>query len=174
MSAPTLPPTLTTARLTLRGHHPDDLDALAAMWADPAVYAMIGGKPRTREEVWIRLLRSIGQWTAFDYGAWVVCDRTTGAVLGDIGLLESRRAITPALTVPEVGWTLVPAAHGQGYAGEAMHAVLGWADRHGIGRTCCIIDPGNVASIRLAERLGYGVPVEGVYHDRAILIFYRG
>ncbi|KTW00345.1 GNAT family N-acetyltransferase [Sphingomonas sanguinis] len=167
-------PTLTTERLTLRGHHPNDLDALAAMWADPGVYAMIGGKPRAREEVWIRLLRSIGQWTASGYGAWVVCDRTTGAVLGDIGLLESRRAIMPELTVPETGWTLIPAAHGRGYAGEAMRAVLGWADGQGLTRTCCIIDPGNAASIRLAEKLGYGAPVEGVYHDRTIRIFHRG
>ncbi|WP_314375089.1 GNAT family N-acetyltransferase [Sphingomonas paucimobilis] len=166
-------PTLTTERLTLRGHCPDDLDALAAMWADPAVYGMIGGKPRSREEVWIRLLRSIGCWTVFGYGAWVVCDRATGAVLGDIGLLESRRAIIPELTVPEVGWTLVPAAHGQGYAGEAMRAVLDWADANGIDRTCCIIDPGNAASIRLAEKLGYRAPVEGVYYERPILIFHR-
>ena len=167
-------PTLTTERLTLRGHHPDDLDALAAMWADPRVYAMIGGKPRPREEVWIRLLRSVGCWTMFGYGAWVVCDRMTGQVLGDIGLLESRRAITPELTVPEAGWTLVPAAHGQGYASEAMRAVLGWADGQGLTRTCCIIDPGNGASIRLAEKLGYGAPVEGVYQERAIRIFHRG
>ena len=166
-------PTLTTERLSLRGHHPDDLDALAAMWADPAVYGVIGGKPRSREEVWIRLLRSIGCWTVFGYGAWVVCDRATGAVLGDIGLLESRRAIIPELTVPEVGWTLVPAAHGQGYAGEAMRAVLDWADANGIDRTCCIIDPGNAASIRLAEKLGYRAPVEGVYYERPILIFHR-
>lgn len=91
----------------------------------------------------------------------MVCDRATGAVLGDIGLLESRRAIIPELTVPEVGWTLVPAAHGEGYAGEAMRAVLDWADANGIDRTCCIIDPGNAASIRLAEKLGYRAPVEG-------------
>lgn len=167
-------PTLTTARLCLRGHHPDDLDALAAMWADPAVYAMIGGKPRPREDVWIRLLRSVGTWTVFGYGAWVVCDRATGAVLGDVGLLESRRAITPALTVPEAGWALAPAGHGKGYAEEAMRAVLGWADANGIDRTCCIIDPGNTASIRLAEKLGYGTPIDGVYYERAIGIFHRG
>ena len=167
-------PTLTTERLTLRGHHPDDLDALAAMWAEPAVYERIGGKPRHPEDVWIRLLRSIGQWTAFGYGAWVVCDRATGDVLGDMGLLESRREITPALLAPEAGWTLATAAHGKGYAGEAMRAILDWADARGIGQTCCIIDPGNAASIRLAEKLGYAAPVEGVYHDRPIRIFHRG
>ncbi|MET4898782.1 GNAT family N-acetyltransferase [Sphingomonadaceae bacterium jetA1] len=167
-------PVLTTERLILRGHHPEDIDALAAMWADPAVYAGVGGQPRSREEVWIRLLRSIGGWTVFGYGAWVVCDRATGVVLGDIGLLESRRSIEPALAVPEAGWMLGPAAQGRGYASEAMTAVLGWADAHGIGRTCCIIDPGNSASIRLAGKLGYAVPVEGRYRARPILIFHRG
>ncbi len=166
-------PTLTTERLTLRGHHPDDLDALAAMWADPGVYAMIGGKPRAREEVWIRLLRSIGCWTVFGYGAWVVCDRTTGAVLGDIGLLESRRAIMPELTVPEAGGRSSPRRMaGLCGRGDARGARLGGragsdADllyhRSGQQR----LDPaGGKAGLRRAGR--------GVYHDRTIRIFHRG
>jgi RimJ/RimL family protein N-acetyltransferase len=61
-------PILTTARLTLTGHAAADLEDCAAMWSDPRVYAMIGGQPRSREDVWIRLLRAIGQWTLFGYG----------------------------------------------------------------------------------------------------------
>jgi RimJ/RimL family protein N-acetyltransferase len=40
-------PIITTQRMTLTGHRADDLDALAAMWADERVYAMIGGQPRS-------------------------------------------------------------------------------------------------------------------------------
>lgn len=167
-------PTIDTARLTLRAHHPDDLDACAAMWADPRVYAMIGGKPRPREEVWIRLLRSIGQWSAFGYGSWLLHDRFTGRFVGEIGLIEARRAIEPSIDdAPEHGWALAGDAHGQGFASEAMAAVLGWVDAQGIATTRCIIDPGNHPSIRLAERHGYGDVVTGRYHDAPILIFAR-
>ena len=167
-------PTIDTARLTLRAHHPDDLDDCAAMWADPLVYAMIGGKPRSREEVWLRLLRSIGQWTAFGYGSWLLRERGTGRFIGDVGLIEARRAIVPSIDdSPEIGWALAGDAHGQGFASEAMAAVLAWVDAQQIARTRCIIDPDNLPSIRLAERHGYGNVVNGTYHDAPILIFER-
>lgn len=166
-------PILRTARLTLGPHAPADLDGLAAMWADPAVYAMIGGRPRSREEVWVRLLRSVGQWALFGYGAWVVRDRASGGLVGEVGLLEARRAIDPPLVVPEMGWALGPAFHGQGLAREAVAAALGWADGQGIAATCCIVDPGNAPSIRLAVAVGY-VPVRDArYDDAPLTVFER-
>lgn len=164
-------PTLTTDRLTLRAHVPGDLDALTAMWSAPEVYRMIGGVARPREEVWLRLLRSIGQWQAFGYGSWVVCDAS--GVIGEIGLLEARRAIDPPLDVPEVGWTLAPAAHGKGYAHEALAAVLDWADGQGIARTTCIIDPGNMRSLTLAAKVGYAPVRDATYKDHPIHILER-
>ncbi|HVF93247.1 MAG TPA: GNAT family N-acetyltransferase [Sphingomonas sp.] len=167
-------PMLTTQRLTLSAHRPDDLDDCAAMWADPRVYAMIGGQPRAREEVWIRLLRSIGQWAAFGYGAWLIRERDGGRFVGEIGLIEARRAIEPSIDdAPENGWALAGDAHGRGFAGEALAAVLGWTDANGIALTRCIIDPANHVSIRLAERHGYREAVTGRYHDAPILIFAR-
>ena len=143
------------------------------MWAEPGVYAMIGGRPRAREDVWIRLLRSVGQWTMFGYGAWVLRDTATGRLVGDIGLIEARRAIDPAIDAPEIGWALATGAQGKGYAREALDAVLGWSDAHGLARTMCIIDPDNIASIRLAGKIGYRVLVRGTYHDRPIDLYER-
>jgi len=168
-------PRLATRRLVLTGHHPDDLDDLAPMWAHPAVYERIGGQPRSREEVWIRLLRSIGQWTHFGYGSWVLRERDGGAFVGEIGLLEARRAIDPPLDArPEMGWTLAPAMFGKGYALEALTAILDWSDRRGLAQTCCIIDPGNAPSLKLADRIGYRVQRETPYHGKPILVLERG
>ncbi|MEG8018631.1 GNAT family N-acetyltransferase [Sphingomonas sp. LR55] len=165
-------PTLTTARLTLTGHAATDLEDCAAMWADPRVYAMIGGQPRSREDVWIRLLRAIGQWTLFGYGSWVARD-AAGRLIGELGLMEARRAIEPQIdAAPEVGWTLTGDAQGQGYASEALAAILAWTDAR-IPATTCIIDPANAPSIRLAERLGYRLRTQGTYRDAPILIFDR-
>ena len=166
-------PTLTTARLTLTAHAPTDLDDCAAMWTDPRVYMTIGGQPRSREDVWIRLLRSIGQWSLFGYGSWIARDTATGYLIGELGLIEARRAIEPSIdAIPETGWTLAGDAQGKGYASEALAAILAWTDAR-IPATTCIIDPANAPSIRLAERLGYRLRTTGTYRDAPILIFDR-
>ena len=51
---------LETARTVLRPHRLDDFETYVAMWADPEVTRFIGGKPRTREESWMRFLRHAG------------------------------------------------------------------------------------------------------------------
>lgn len=168
-------PTITTDRLVLAPHAAADLDALAAIWADPVVCRHIGGRTRPREEVWLRLLRHVGQWTLLGHGMWVLRDRATGTVLGEAGLLEARRDTDPALPDrPETGWTLATAAHGRGLAREAMAAVLGWADGRGIAATMCIVDPANASSLRLAERIGYRPAGEILYGGRPARMLMRG
>lgn len=169
-----IPPVLTTARLTLTGPDPADLPDLAAMWADPGVYAMIGGRAFTREEVWHRVLRHIGHWQVAGYGSWTVRDRASGRIAGSFGLMDSRRDTVPSFEgTPEMGWALCSWAQGRGFAREALDAALGWADAQGIARTVCIIDPANAASIRLAGKAGY-VPVsEATYRDAPTLLFER-
>lgn len=173
-----MPPVLLTDRLRLDGYRADDLEPLAAMWRQPQVYAAIGdGKPRSREEVWLRLLRGIGQWTLFGYGTWVARERTgdaaRGAVLGELGLIEARRAIEPPLDAPEMAWMLSAEAQGRGLAREALAAILAWADHRNLTRTQCIIDPANARSIRLAEANGYVAADTRLYRDRPVALYAR-
>ncbi|TPG15345.1 GNAT family N-acetyltransferase [Sphingomonas oligophenolica] len=167
-------PTLVTARLTLRAHHIDDLDACAALWGEPAVYRYIGGKPPSREEVWHRVLRYIGHWSAIGYGYWLAQESATGRLVGELGVIDTRRDTVPSFAgTPEVGWALSGWAHCQGFAREALDAVLGWIDSRGIARTMCIIDPANAPSIGLAERVGYRFLTEGVYRDAPTRLYER-
>ena len=55
----------------------------------------------------------------------------------------------------EVGYVLAPGFRGHGYAAEAVSALLGLAfDDLGLHRVVARLDPRNVASARLARRLG--------------------
>ncbi len=149
-------PVIETARLRLRAHRAADLDACAAMWADPAVTRYIGGKPATRQESWTKLLRYAGMWALLGYGYWALEERATGRFAGELGFADFERGLA-ALDAPEIGWALASHAHGNGYATEAVRAAVAWADGAFAppARTVCMIAPANVASIRVAEKCGY-------------------
>lgn len=167
-------PTLQTGRLTLRGHTPADFGECAAMWGDPRVTRHIGGRPSTEEEVWTRVLRYAGMWALLGFGYWVVRERETGRFVGEVGLADFRRDITPPLDAPEAGWVLAPWAHGQGFATEAVRATLSWADAHlAAPRTVCMIAPGNAASIRVAEKCGFRELARTTFKGEDTLLFER-
>lgn len=126
------------------------------MWTDPEVTRFIGGRPSTREDVWARLLRYLGHWDVFGYGFWIVVDRATGAHVGEAGFADFHREIDPPLPAPEMGWAFRTDRRGQGVASEVVASALAWRDAHIAARgTVCIIDPGNLASRRVAARNGF-------------------
>ncbi len=168
-------PTLVTARLTLRAHTAADFADSLAMWSDPDVVRFMGARPATSEEVWARLLRYVGHWTLLGYGFWLISETASGAFVGEAGLADFRRAISPPLGAdPEAGWALAAWAQGRGYAAEAVGAVLNWADHTlGAARTVCIIDPQNAPSLTLAGKLGFRVYDKGLYRGDETLMLER-
>ncbi len=131
---------------------------MAKMWAEPDVVRFISGKPTTRAECWARFLRYVGHWEALGFGYWVVTNKATGAFLGEVGFADFQRNITPSFDgMPEAGWVMTPAAQGKGLAQEAMQCILKWADATlTMQHYVCMISPEHHASIRLAEKLGFG------------------
>jgi RimJ/RimL family protein N-acetyltransferase len=150
-------PVIETERLRLRALGAGDLDSLMAMWNDPAVLTHLGGGSRSREEIWMRILRYAGCWSVVGYGAWLVEARATGAYIGEVGFRELKRDSEPSFAgTPEIGWAILPAWHGRGVASEAVAAALAWGDAHiDAAETVCIIAPTNAPSLRLAARFGY-------------------
>ena len=88
---------LLTDRTRMRRHTVADFEQSAALWSDPDVVRYILGKPSTRAESWSRLLRYIGHWQALSFGYWVVEDRLTGQLLGEVGLADYKRDMTPSI-----------------------------------------------------------------------------
>lgn len=168
-------PTLASERLTLRGHVVDDFGASAAMWAEPEVTRHIGGRAFTQEESWSRLLRYVGHWSALGFGYWVVTEKLTGRFVGEVGFADFKREIVPSLAgVPEIGWALATWAHGNGFATEAVRAAIAWGETHfKSARTVCLIDPGNLASLRVAAKCGYKELVRTTYKGSPTILFER-
>ena len=167
-------PVIETERLILRGHRLADFESVAAMWGDPDVTRFIGGKPSSREESWARLLRYPGMWWLVGYGFWAFEEKATGAFVGEGGFGAFKREIDPPFDAPEQGWALAPAAHGKGYAREAMTAALTWGEQH-FGRRdfVCMISPENTPSLKLAEKLGYRAYARVAYKGADSLLLRR-
>ncbi|WP_245416273.1 GNAT family N-acetyltransferase [Microvirga sp. 17 mud 1-3] len=174
--SPSLAPSLETARLRLRQHCIEDLDASLALWSDPSVTRFIaGGKAFTREESWGRLVRYVGHWSLMGYGYWAVEEKATGAFVGEVGFADFQRIIEPSLDgMPEMGWVLSPQVHGKGYATEAVRAALAWGDAHfDETPTVCLINPANRPSLRVAEKCGFLAHEQATYQDKPVLLFRR-
>jgi RimJ/RimL family protein N-acetyltransferase len=170
-----LVPVLETERLRLRAHRAEDHVDCTAIWSNPEVTRHIGGRPFTAEEVWKRLLQYVGLWTLLGYGYWAVEEKSTGRYIGDIGFADFKRDMQPSLEgMLEFGWVLAPQAHGNGYASEAVTAVMAWAEKQQPAlRSVCIIDPENLASIRVAEKVGFTRWQETTYHGSPTIVFSR-
>ena len=122
-----------------------------------------------------RLLRIAGHWSLFGHGLFMVEEKASGAVIGEVGLFYGRRDLGPDFdAAPEIGWILAAAAHGRGYASEAARAAQGWfAATQGDRRCVCMIDPAHGASFRVAAKLGYKSYRSTDYHGSSVTLLER-
>ena len=168
------PPVLTTERLILTPVTLTDFEDLKRTWADETFTRAITGRALSAEEVWFRLLRDIGHWQALGHGNWSMRTRDTGAYVGSVGVLDYRREVEPAFDAPELGWGAAPAFQGQGLAREGLEAALVWADTVlDAPRTVCMINPDNLPSLKLAERVGYRPNAKGAYQASEVILLER-
>lgn len=149
MTTSGLGPTIETERLVLRPPTMEDFPRWAAFQGDPATTRFIGG-PKSETEVWRVLMSVAGAWALTGVGFFSVIEKSTGQWIGRIGPWCPH-----GWPGNEVGWSLHADAMGRGYALEAAVASMDYA----IDRLCWsdvvhTIDPDNLASARLAERLG--------------------
>ena len=139
----------TTERLRLEPMGPEHLSELTALLAEPDVARWLG----RHDEEWVRwrLALSRQEW-ASGTGRWVAFGRESGEFVGRGGLkpldVEGERAY-------EVGWALLTAHQGRGYASEIGQAGLERGfDELGLDQVVSLTLPDNLASIAVMRRLG--------------------
>lgn len=143
-------PVFETPRLTLREPRMTDVAAFTAfIKSDRAVF--VGGGPHRTDFDCARSFGHLaGGWVLRGYGPFVFC-LPDGTPIGHGG------PWFPAhWPEPEFGWCLWSADYeGQGYVTEALRRLIDWTFNDvGLPTAVAYIDPGNAASIRVAEALG--------------------
>lgn len=138
-----------TPRLVLRPPRAEDFDAWAAFISDEDVARHIGGV-QPRAVAWRSMMAMIGSWHVQGFAMFSVIERASGRWIGRIGPW-----CPEGWPGTEVGWALARSHWGGGYAHEAAVASIDWAfDTLGWNEVIHTIAPENVASARLAQRLG--------------------
>jgi RimJ/RimL family protein N-acetyltransferase len=168
-------PVLETERLRLRPWQKDDFRPYHAILQHPDVHRHFGPEPMGEEECWRRISSAVGGWDLNGFGTWAVERKSDSKLIGNAGLFTAWRDLEPEFGEdPEMGWIFASEVHGQGIAGEGCRAVLDWAEANlEPTQVWAIISPANSPSIRLAERLGFGLLHETNYHGEPTLVLRR-
>lgn len=145
------PTRVETPRLVLTKPTPADLAELEAMHTDPRVMATLGGL-LSPEELQERHRQYFAFWERDGFGWWIA--RTfDGQFVGRGGL---RRGRIEGQDVVELGYGLVPPFWGRGLATELVQeSVRVGFDVLGIPDLVCFALPGNQASRRVMEKVGF-------------------
>lgn len=143
---------LYTDRLTLRPYAGDDADALLGFYSRPEVARFLLDEPWTAEAAREKTNERVPKIDLDgDTGALALVIERDGAVIGDVMLWFTDRE----RRVAEIGWVLDPDHGGQGFAAEAVGAVLDLAfDHYGMHRVAAQMDGRNTASAKLARNVG--------------------
>ncbi|MFD2718162.1 GNAT family N-acetyltransferase [Hymenobacter monticola] len=149
-----IPFSIDAGRVRLRHLRPTDLPIFAAYRADPAVCRFQGFDPFGLVEA----RDFIAQYAAAPIpaapGEWVqiaIARSADDQLLGDCAL--HLQAHEPRIA--EVGITLAPRWQGQGYASEALQALLKFCfEELALHRVVALVDPRNQPSVALMERVG--------------------
>jgi RimJ/RimL family protein N-acetyltransferase len=163
---------LYTDRLRLRTPTPRDADALFDLFTDSGVMHGLNKEPVSAPEQARAIIQEwIGAWTTAGLGPFIIETAATDRqVVGQAGLMIfDTRDWTPSNWAdagrnaqPELGWALIRAHWGHGYATEAAAAIRDWAyECRSIEQLVSLISSDNVRSQRVAERLG-AIPTETI------------
>jgi len=144
-------PTLTTARLVLRGFTEDDVDPLYQILSDAdALRYFPDPRPPSRERVQKIISNQLQHWERHGYGWWALDPRSNKGLIGWSGL-----QFLPETGEVEVGYLLGQPFWGQGLATEAAQACVQYGfEQLGLQTIVGIVHPENVASQRVIEKLG--------------------
>ncbi len=157
-------PEIETERLNLRGPTPADVDTWAALLAEPDVLRYLPRRAITPHERAERSLNALAEGWRQDSPAdigWVITLKDDGRLIGWLGAGTSEGS-----NEAEIVYSLGKPYWGRGYATEAARALVRYAFAHTTWeRVVAAIIPGNLASRRVLEHLGFIYECDVNYYE---------
>ena len=141
-----------TGRLLVRRIAADDAPFILELLTEPAFLQFVGDRGVRNLEDARRYIANGPQasYARHGFGLFLTVLKDGGAPVGICGLLKRDE-----LEDVDLGYANLARYCGRGYAIEAARAIVDYGERElGLKRMVAIVDEGNVASIRLLEKLG--------------------
>ena len=141
-------PTIETRRLVLRGPEPEDYPNFKHTFSSYRSRFM--GGPLNPYESWMLYAAEIGHWQIHGFGMWMIHDRKSDDTLGMAGGWFPK-----GWPEREIAWMIWPGVEARGIALEATARARDYLyNQQGWDGAVTYLDPKNLSSIKLAERLG--------------------
>ena len=142
---------LTDGSLVLRLPDERDVEAVRVACQDPEIPRWIPVIPQPYNE---QSARDFITWSSegLERGnySFVIIDADSGELLGAIGM-----GVNARMKMGHIGYWVAAPARRRGIASGALRLLAGWALEQDFGRVELITDPDNVASQRVAEKVGF-------------------
>lgn len=160
---------LHTERLTLRELTIADVPALAPILGDAEVMRYSVRGPLSESAVAEFVQWAIRCYAVDGFGPWAVIERSTGALAGFCAL---NREEVDRVEEVEIGYRLGTAFWGRGLATEmAMATLVHGFETLGLSSIIAIVQPANVASVRVIRKTGFNDFVYSQYHRLGVRIY---
>ena len=161
---------LETKRLLVRELELSDLDALFEMYAYEGMTEYMEDLYSYEEEYKYQKAYIEYMYRFYGYGMWLVFDKETKKLIGRAGL-EHREELNGEV---ELGYAIAKPYWGRGYATEVCKAILSYArEELGFETIFSLIEPENLKSIHLAQKLGFQFLEERKIKQKNYKIFTR-
>ncbi|HBJ86239.1 MAG TPA: GNAT family N-acetyltransferase [Verrucomicrobiales bacterium] len=157
-----------TERLQLRQMTPGDVPALLGVFGDPEVMRYYPAPfDEARMQAWVDWNRR--SYAAHGHGLWALILRDTGELVGDCGLVSQQ---VEGVQEVEIGYHVRRDLWGQGMATEAALGCLNYGfTTLGCRRLVSLIHPLNVASRRVAEKIGMTLRREVEWKNKPTCVY---
>lgn len=164
---------LETERLFIRDLALEDAEALFSIYQNEDVMRFQGGVPSSlvaeREAIKSHIEK---YYKKNGFGLWAVVLKETNTVIGRTGLLlseiEGKRRTEISYLIGREYW-------GQGLAKEASSAVINYAfENLKIEKIFACIEPLNISSLRVAEKLQMSNIGESLYKGKNVRLYVKG
>jgi len=161
---------LETPRLRLRPYKMEDLASYHALMSDPNVLRYSSKQPSETLAQSGQKLMEIVESSDDPVGFHALVERESGRCIGEAGILS----LTPRANRCVIGYNLLPAFWGQGYATEIASALVDYAfDILQLERVEALAQVANIASRRVLEKTGFALEgtlrhfayIAGTYRD---------
>jgi RimJ/RimL family protein N-acetyltransferase len=160
---------LHTERLLIRELKAEDVPALAAILGDAQVMRHSVGGVMNEKDTREFVAGCIFSYQANGFGPWAVIDKATSVFIGFCGLNAEP---VEGVEEVEIGYRLARDYWGKGLATEAAKATRDCAfGVLGVDSLIAIVEPENIASVNVIEKLGFNTFIHSQYHRRGVKIY---